>query len=161
MSRPAGQIKTGQVAGTIAWLEGAEKTTMAGQSVDGAVENPVSLVDIGRCQCGLEDDMLLHVGHSGAPGELIKDDTAIPRQHPLPVMVRPQIWRVHQDVNRVPARRSNRWIGASRCRDIAGWIRGWFPFAVDPIEFLLGIGGKDKVMVGQLLINPVKPEIQN
>src|SRR5947209_19798030 len=152
MSRSAGQVEAGQVAGTIAWLEGAEKTTMAGQSVDGAVENPIPLVDIGRCQCGLEDDVLLYVGHSGASDKFVENDTAIRRQHPLPVMVRPQIWRVHQDVNRVAARWSDRRIGSSRRRDIAGWIRRRCALAVAPVEFLLGIRGKDEVMVGQLFI---------
>src|SRR3954453_6399360 len=161
MSRSPSQIQTVQITRTVARLERAKETPVAGQPGDGAIENPVSFMDIGRRQRGPEYYMLFQVGHSGASTGLVENNAAIRRQHPLPIMMRPQIWRVYQDVNRVPARRSNGGIGAGWRCDITGRIRGRLAFAVDPVKFFLGVRRKDKVMMGQLLVYPIESKIQN
>src|SRR5262249_31494383 len=79
----------------------------------------------------------------------------------FPVMVWPQVWRMHQDVKRFTARRCDLRIGARGSTDVARRVRGGFAFAVNEIELLMRVPRKNKIVVQQVVVTAVKSQVQH
>ena len=161
MRRAAGQIKSAQVRGAIAGLERAEKPPVAGQSINRAVQDMIAVVDVLRCERPLENDALLDVRHVAGALEFFKDDFAIGRQHFLPIVMRPQIRRVHQDVKRLAAGGRGAGFGASGRREITGRVGRGFALLVDEIKLLVGVAAEHEIVMRQMLIALVQTQIQH
>ena len=120
----AGQVQPADLAAAVPGLEGAENPAVARQPVDGAVEHAVAVVDVLRRQGPLEHDPALEVGQARGARELVEDHPSVAGQHRVPVVVRPQVGRVDEDVERFAAGRRHTGLGAGRGGEIAGRVRG-------------------------------------
>ncbi len=76
---------------------------MAGDAVNRAIQHLVSLVDIDRRKRALKDDAVFNVGEARSALELIENHLAIGGEHLRPVMLWPQKWGVHQNVECIAA----------------------------------------------------------
>ncbi len=96
---------------------------MAGQPVNRAIQDAIAIMDILRRKRALEDDPLLEIVQPSRPLQLIEDDLPVRRKHGGPIVMRPQIRRMHQHIQRLAARRRDVRL---RCRagraDVAGRI---------------------------------------
>ncbi len=101
----AGEIQTRQVARAIARLECAEKPAVAREPVNGAIEYAVALMNVLRRQVSLEHDPPFQIRHARRPRQLVQDHATVWGQHGRPVVVRPDIGRMHENVQRLAARR--------------------------------------------------------
>src|SRR5271155_1676607 len=68
---------------------------------------------------------------------------------------------VHQNVERIATRRCGRWIGNRRRGEIAGGVRRGLGEIVNVMELFVGVAGKNEVMVRQMLIPLVQPEVEH
>ena len=158
---PPAKIQPADLAAAVRRLERAEQPAVARQPVDGAVEHAVAVVDVLRRQGPLEHDAVLEVGHARRALELVEDHPPVVRQHGVPVVVRPQVRRVDEDVERLAAGRRDAGLGAGRRGEIAGRVRGRLAAAVDPVELLLGVAREDEVVVQQVLVAAVQAEVEH
>ena len=98
-------------------LERPEPLAVARQAVDRAVQHAVAVVDVLRRQRRLEDDAALRCPASARSSSAC---SRITRRYSgsicRPVVVRPQVRRVDQDVQRLAARRGGR---RARCGPVA------------------------------------------
>jgi hypothetical protein len=147
MGRTAGKVEAAHVGAAIVWLESTEKASMAGKAVDRAVKHMVAAVDIVRSQRMLNYDPRFDIFQSGGTFEFFQNDSSIVGQHAWPVMVWPQIRRVHQHVQSFPAARGDIGVCARRRTEITGWIGRRLALAIDGIEFLVGIAREDEVVM--------------
>src|SRR3954447_688019 len=73
MGGAAGEVEAGDVGAAVGRLEGAVQPAVAGQAVDGAVEDAVAAVDVVGGEPAFELDPALEVGEPGGPFELLED----------------------------------------------------------------------------------------
>ena len=116
MRGAAGEVEAAQVGAAVAGLEGAEKFSVARETVDRAVEHVVAVVDVLRRERALEDDARFDVRHSAGALELFQNDAPILGQHLFPIVMRAQIGRVDEHVERFAAGRRGAGLGARRRR---------------------------------------------
>ena len=134
---------------------------MAGKAVNRAIQNVVAVMDILRRQRVFEHDAVFEVGHAAGALELVEDDLAIRRKHFLPVMLRSQIRCMNQDVKRLAAFGRSAGFTASRRREVTGWVGRGFTFFVDEIKLLVRVAAENKVMMGEMFVTFVQPEIEH
>ena len=78
---------------------------------------------------------------------LSRIDLPIGREHLRPVVMRAQVRRVHEHVERLAALRRDARIGRGGRREIAGRIGRRLALAIDEVELLLRIAREHEVVV--------------
>ena len=134
---------------------------MAGQAIDRAVEHVVAIVDVLRSECSFKHDVLLKILHAGRLLQFLDDPPAVGGEHLRPVVMGTEVGSVDQHIERLAPRWRHPRLSDRRCADIAGGIVGRFATAIDRGEFLVRIGREDKVVVDELLVALVEPEIEH
>ena len=134
---------------------------MARQAVDRTVEHVVAVVDVLRRERPFEDDVSLEVFHAGCALEFLDDPAAVWREHLRPVVMGPQVGRVHEHVERLAPGGRDAGFGDGRRADIAGRVGGRLTAAVDHLELLVRIVREDEVVVDQLFVALVEAEVEH
>src|SRR5271165_254331 len=76
-------------------------------------------------------------------------------------MMRAQVRRMHKYIEGFAAGGRDTGLGASRGADVAGWIGGRLAPPVDGLELLFWVSGKDEVVVQQVVVAPIQPEVEH
>ena len=79
----------------------------------------------------------------------------------LPVMMRPEVGGVDEDVKCFASLGGRGWVGLRRRGEIAGWVGGRFAKVVDGVELVVGVAREDKVVVGELLVAAIEAEVEH
>ena len=116
MRRAAGEVQAAQVGAAVARLERPEPLAVTREPVDRAVEHAVAVVDVLRRQAASKTMRDSMSGIWPVRLELFQDDAAVLGQHPFPVVMRTQIRRVDEHVERFAARRAR---CRARCEGVA------------------------------------------
>ena len=93
--------------------------------------------------------------------ELFQNDAAIRGQHFLPVVMRAQIRRVDEHVERFAAGGRGGGFGAGGRREIAGRVGRGLALLVDPVELLVRVAAEDEVVMREMLVAFVQAEIEH
>ena len=131
------------------------------QAVNRAIQHLVAVMDIHRRQLAFADNAAFDVFQPRRALQLVQDFLAIGREHLRPIMMRAKIGRVHQHIKRFPAFRRDRRICARWRGQICGGIGRRFALAIDGIEFFFRIAGEDEIMMRQMFVTAIKPEIEH
>ncbi len=161
MRRAAGEIEAAQIGAAVAGFESAEKFSVAGESVDRAIEHVVALVNVLRREGALENNARFDVWHLAGSLELFQNDAPILGQHFFPIVMRAQIGRVDEHVERFTARGRRAGFGASGGCEIARRIRRGLALLVNPIELLVRIAAENEIVVGKVIVTLVQPEVEH
>ncbi len=161
MRGAAREVKPLHVGAAVRRLERAVDRAVAGDAVDRAVQHVIAFVDVLRRQRALHHDALLDVGHPSGALELLDDRAAVARQHFAPVVMRAQIGRVHQDIERLAAPRRHARLRARGRADVTGRIGRRLAAAIDVFELLMRIVREHEIMVQHVVVGPVEAEIQH
>src|SRR5437763_17065370 len=97
------QVQTVHVPAAVGWLERTSESAVACYAVNSAIQHAVTIVNILRRQSFFGYDLLFDVFEARCRAELVENYTPIPGKHFLPVVVRPQVRRVNQDIQRFAA----------------------------------------------------------
>src|SRR5690242_17169913 len=68
---------------------------------------------------------------------------------------------MHQDIQCLASGRSHSRLGPGRRGEIARRIRCWLSSAIDPVKFLFGVTRKDEIVMQNVLVSPIEPEIKH
>ena len=161
MRGTTGEIQAAEIGGTIARLERAEEFAVAREPVDRAVEHVVTVVNILRRERAFEDDALFDVRHLPGALELLDDHVAVGGQHLLPVVMRAQVRGMNQHVEGFSAGRRGGLLAARGRRQIAGRIRRRLALLVNPVELLVRVPAEDEVMMREMVVAFLQPEIEH
>ncbi len=118
-------------------------------------------MDILRCQHALYTNAAFQIVQPGSAGQFIQDHAPVSRQHLRPVMVRPQIGSVHKNVQRLTAFRRHPRFGACGGSQVARGVGRRLAAAIDKVEFLFRVLRKHEIMVRQMVVSPVQPQVQH
>ena len=75
--------------------------------------------------------------------------------------MRAEVRRVDQHIEGFAAGRRDAGLSPSRGADVAGWIGSRLAPPVDRLELLLRVAGEDEVVVQQMVVTPVQPEVEH
>ena len=118
-------------------------------------------MDVLRRERALEDDARLDVGHLAGALELFQDHAAIRGQHLFPIVMRAQIRRVDEHVERFAAGGRGAGLGAGRRGEVAGRVGRGLALLVDEIELLVRIAAEDEVVMREVLVALVQAEVEH
>ena len=79
----------------------------------------------------------------------------------IPVVMRAEVRRVDQHIEGLASRGRDARLGPCRGADVAGWIGSRLAPPVDGLELLLRVVGEDEVVVQQMVVAPVQPEVEH
>ena len=161
MGGAAGQVEPGDVGAAVGRLERPGESPVTGQAVDGAVEHAVAVVDVLRGQPALDLIRLLDVVEPRGGLELLEDRLAVAGIEGLPVVMGPQVGRVHQDVEGLAAGRGDLRLGGGRGTDVAGRVGRRLALAVDDVELLVRIAREDEVVMEQVVVTAVEAQVED
>lgn len=161
MGGSSGEVEAFEVAAAVAGLEGSEQAAVAGEAVDGSVQDVVAGVDVLGGEGGFEDDSVFQVFQAGGFRELFQDGAAVGGKHGLPVVVRAQVGGVDEDVEGLAARGGHGGIGGGGGAEVTGRVRGGLAPAVDGVEFLLRVVREDEVVVEEVGVGAVQPQVED
>src|SRR5690606_28775091 len=146
------QVKPLDLAAAITRLEGAEEAPVAGQSVNGALQNAIPLMNVLRRECRFKEDSLLDVLHSGTSLKFLDNRVPVGGQELVPVVMRSEVRRVYEHIQGFSTGGRHSRVSPCWSRHVAGRIGCGFAFLIDGVEFLLGVARKDEVVMKQVLV---------
>jgi len=147
---------------TLLWrFESEVAAAITDHTVDGASIGGVPSLNVEWSPEVLNDDVLPQIGEAHAlklvEAELFKRNVIFACVGIAVV----DGWDVRQDLDVVAAGRCLRWIGASGCDDVDGWVIRQFLVAKYAAEMLVQITRVEEVVMCELRIDPIQAKVQN
>jgi hypothetical protein len=125
---------------------------MAGQTIDGAVENSVPFMDTLWGERALGDNSISDTLHPTRAFELVKDHLAVLRQHLGPIMIGAKVGSMNQDIESFTPLWSDTRFGRSRCARLRCRIRRRFALSVDVVKLFVWVFGEYEIMVQDVFV---------
>src|SRR5215217_695563 len=112
----------------------------------------------------LHNNALFQIVQACGALQLVQDGAAVaPEQIALgaPIKVGAQTGGMNEDVERLAALWCDAWVSECRCGEVSRWVRGRLALVIDGVELLFRITGEHKVMVEQVIVALLEPEIEH
>ena len=101
MRRASRKKQVPQVRANIRWLESAIQFPVRRNPIDRSIQHAIALVNVLRGEVRLKAYVIAKTFQSRRPLQLVENHLTIRGEHLLPIMMRPQIRRVHQNIQRL------------------------------------------------------------